>query len=244
MSVQAGTDRLGQPLCPVHEGPERERERERESALDAGLGKRHTTIGRTYGYVHVHTRRRHNIYDEACTCRQYTHVFHWNRKGIRRARNSWASLSGSSSICRWTHEVRPCRAGILYRPASTPPKTQMWPPCSRTIRLLRFFLLTFSLSETVSFVSDLHLAIIPGYFANGVKGKGIPRRVKIWGERACVIVHLNTLWKLLQCKIQFERILTHCRPGTRILVFLIRTFCEVLLHKGNCFTKKHTKKRF
>lgn len=54
-----------------------------------------------------------------------THVFHWNRKGIRRARNSWASLSGSSSICRWTHEVRPCRAGTLYRLASTPPKTQM-----------------------------------------------------------------------------------------------------------------------
>lgn len=72
-------------------------------------------------YICIHT----HTHDTCTHVYRRTHVFHWNRKGIRRARNSWASLSGSSSICRWTHEVRPCRAGTLYLPASTPPKTQM-----------------------------------------------------------------------------------------------------------------------
>lgn len=102
----------GQPLCPVH--------RVRRVHSTRVLGKRHSVANLwLYIYICIHTH-------DMCThVHRRTHVFHWNRKGIRRARNSWASLSGSSSICRWTHEVRPCRAGTLYLPASTPPKTQM-----------------------------------------------------------------------------------------------------------------------
>lgn len=47
-----------------------------------------------------------------------THVFHWNRMGIRRVRNNWAGTWGTRSIGFWAvavHRDRFCTLSLLER---------------------------------------------------------------------------------------------------------------------------------